>query len=156
MTMFNYTSTSAVRIKYKSENHTDVYLIFDSSLSKFDLIGSALSTIKMNNDIEHESIFSDYYFEQLKEKIPEIIHIVRAIQIKFEKLIENSPTNVYYNSELDSCVENVILGGYGSEPIPEEAFFLVREYVDMCINMKPSTELLKWYERIEIEELLEG
>lgn len=59
-------------------------------------------------------------------------------------------------SELDSCVENVILGGYGDEPMPKEAFFLAKEYVDLCINFKPSVELLKWYEQIEINELLEG
>lgn len=145
-----------VRVKYVPPNRADTYLVFDSGLSKFDLLGSALGTIKLNHDIYHESIYEEDSPEWLREKIPEIVPFIRAIQIKFEKLIENSPTNLYYDSELDSCVENVILGGYGNEPIPKEAFFLVREYVDLCINMKPSVELLKWYEQIELEELLEG
>lgn len=154
--MIKYIGTNAVRVRYISPDHTDTYLLFDGSLAKFDLLGSALGTIKMNHDIEHESVFAEYYPEWLVDKIPEVIPFIRAIQSRFEKLIENSPTNVYYNVELDSCVENVILGGYGEEPILEEAFFLAREYVDLCINMKPSAELLKWYKQIEIDELLEG
>lgn len=145
-----------VRVKYVPPNHTDIYLVVDGGLSKFDLLGSALGTIKMNHDIYHEYVYGEDSPEWVREKIPEVIPFIRAIQSRFEKLIENSPTNLYYNNELDSCVENVILGGYGNEPIPKEAFFLVREYVDLCINMKPSVELLKWHEQIEIEELLEG
>lgn len=154
--MIKYIGTNAVRVRYISPDHTDTYLIFDGGLSKFDLLGSALGIIKMNHDIYHESIYEEDSPEWVREKIPEVIPFIRAIQSRFEKLIENSPTNLYYNNELDSCVENIILGGYGNEPILEEAFFLVREYVDMCINMKPSIELLKWYEQIEINELLEG
>lgn len=154
--MIKYIGTNAVRFKYISSDHTDTYLLFDGSLAKFDLLGSALGTIKMNHDIEHESVFAECYPEWLVEKIPDILHIVRAIQVRFSNLIENSPINLYYDFKINACVENVILGGYGEEPILEEAFFLVREYVDMCINMKPSTELLKWYEQIEIDELLEG
>lgn len=154
--MIRHLMANVARVEYVPPNHTDTYLIFDSGLSKFDLLGSALGTIKMNHDIYHESIYEEDSPEWIREKIPEVIPFIRAIQSRFEKLIENSPTNLYYDSELDSCVENVILGGYGNEPIPKEAFFLVREYVDLCINMKPSAELLKWYEQIEIDELLEG
>ena len=147
---------NVVRVEYVPPKHTDTYLIFDSGLSKFDLLGSALGTIKMNHDIYHESVYEEDFPEWVREKIPELIPFIRAIQSRFEKLIENSPTNLYYDSELDSYVENVILGGYGNEPIPKEAFFLAKEYTDLCINMKPSAELLKWYEQIEIDELLEG
>ena len=154
--MIKYIGTNAVRIKYISPDHADTYLLFDGSLAKFDLLSSALGTIKMNHDIEHESVFAEYYPEWLVEKIPDILHIVRAVQVRFSNLIENSPVNVYYNFKINACVENVILGGYGEEPIPKEAFFLTREYVDLCTNMKPSVELLKWYKQIEIDELLEG
>lgn len=154
--MIRHLMANVVRVEYVPPNREDTYLIFDSGLSKFDLLGSALGTIKMNHDIYHESIYEKDSPEWVREKIPEVIPFIRAIQSRFEKLIEHSPTNLYYNNELDSCVENVILGGYGNEPIPKEAFFLAREYVDLCINMKPSVELLKWYEQIEINELLEG
>ena len=154
--MIRHLMANVVRVEYVPPNHTDTYLIFDSGLSKFDLLGSALGTIKMNHDIYHESVYEEDSPEWVREKIPEVIPFIRAIQSRFEKLIENSPTNLYYDSELDSCVENVILGGYGNEPIPKEAFFLAKEYVDLCINMKPSVELLKWYEQIEVNELLEG
>lgn len=154
--MIRHLIANVVKVEYLSPKRADTYLVFDSGLSKFDLLGSALGTIKMNHDIYHESIYSEDYPDWVEEKIPEVIPFIRAIQIKFEKLIEKSPANLYYDSELDSCVENVILGGYGDEPIPKEAFFLAKEYTNLCINMKPSVELLKWYEQIEIDELLEG
>lgn len=154
--MIRHLMANVVRVEYVFPKRADTYLVFDSGLSKFDLMGSALGTIKMNHDIYHESIYSENYPDWVEEKIPEVIPFIRAIQIKFEKLIEKSSANLYYDSELDSCVENVILGGHGDEPIPKEAFFLAKEYVDLCTNFKPSVELLKWYEQIEINELLEG
>lgn len=154
--MIRHLMANVVRVEYVPTNREDTYLVFDSGLSKFDLLGSALGTIKMNYEIYHESIYEEDSPEWVREKIPEVIPFIRAIQSRFEKLIENSPANLYYNNELDSYVENVILGGYGDKPIPKEAFFLAKEYTNLCINMKPSVELLKWHEQIEIEELLEG
>lgn len=154
--MIRHLMANVVRVEYVFPKRADTYLVFDGGLSKFDLMGSALGTIKMNHDIYHESKYSEDCPDWLEDKLPKILPFIRAIQTRFEKLIENSPTNLYYDSELDSCVENVILGGYGNEPIPKEAFFLAKEYVDLCTNFKPSVELLKWYEQIEINELLEG
>lgn len=119
---------NVVRVEYVSLNHTDTYLIFDDGLSKFDLLSSALGTIKMNHDIYHESVYEEDSPEWVREKIPEVIPFIRAIQIRFEKLIEKSPANLYYDSELDNCVENVILGGYGDEPIPEEINEFIEQY----------------------------
>ena len=154
--MIKHLMANVVRVEYVPPNHTDTYLIFDGGLAKIDLLSSTLNTIKKNHDFSHNTLYEKDYPEWLVDKLPEIIPIIRAIQNRFGNLIENSPTNLYYDSELDSCVGNVILGGYGNEPIPKEAFFLAKEYVDLCINMKPSAELLKWYEQIEINELLEG
>lgn len=108
--MIRHLMANVVRVEYVPPNHTDTYLVFDGGLSKIDLLGSALGTIKMNHDTYHESKYLEDCPDWLEDKLPKILPFIKAIQIRFEKLIENSPANLYYDSELDSCVENVIEG----------------------------------------------
>lgn len=57
--MIRHLMASVVRVEYVLSNHTDTYLVVDGGLSKFDLLGSALGTIKMNHHIYHEYVYEE-------------------------------------------------------------------------------------------------
>lgn len=85
--MIRHLMANVVRVEYVPPNHTDTYLVFDGGLSKIDLLGSALGTIKMNHDTYHESKYLEDCPDWLEDKLPKILPFIKAIQIRFEKLI---------------------------------------------------------------------